>query len=115
MANKTEGVAQKFERIVLTIPKAKRLALSDDIKAVQEAVKSKKDLFSDQRIKGQKEEVKKYQVSWRNSGESVLCTLVAAARYAGVTKGSLAVYLSKNKGSYHFLRDDDIITIKTKA
>lgn len=115
--------------IVGAIQASKRQEVTDQILRLQAYVGSTDDLFVDRRkavwapggkarttieARVQKPKPAKKpscQVTWRNGG-SILCTSEEAAEIVKKAPATLAVYLSKGKGRYDCVIDDDIVTVQ---
>jgi len=110
--------------VVSAIQASKRQEVADQIIRLQTYVGSTDDLFVDRRkaawAPGGKARATvearaqnpNCRVTWQGGG-SVLCTTGEAAELIKKTPATLAVYLSKGKGRYDCIVDDDkIITIE---
>lgn len=115
--------------IVGAIQASKRQEVADQIIRLQSYVGSTDDLFADRRkvawapggkarttieTRLQKPKPAKKpncRVTWRGSG-SALCTTEEAAEIIKKTPATLTVYLSKGKGRYDCVVNDEVITIQ---
>jgi hypothetical protein len=109
--------------IVGAIQASKRQSVADQVLRIQAFIGSTDDLFVDRRSLNwapggkarttveTKPKKLSCQVTWRG-GSSIVCTAEDAAKIVGKTPGSLAVYLSRGKGSYHCVIDDEVISVQ---
>jgi len=112
-----------LHKVVMSLPKAKREFLCEEIKSLQAHFGDHENLIMDGRKKmwaiggvarlkvETRPEPKTHRVTWRNGG-TIECTTAEAVKLSRrKSAGALAVTISTHGGKFHFMDGDDIATI----
>lgn len=112
-----------LHKLVMSLPKARREFLCEEIKALQAHFGDTENLIMDGRKKmwalggsarlkvETRPEPKTHRITYRNGG-SVDCTTAEAVRISRrKSAGALAVTISTHGGKFHLVDGEDVITI----